>query len=261
MKKFDFWHWFGLFAAFALAIYGSYELYRYLEQQQNPQLKVDGAYHAFNVPPFEFELTKTQKTIQLDRINTLMQGGEEEETNEQGLVGILEYASTVTPKLYNNELNKFSTYWEFEIQNTSDKLVSDIQLHLPFSGKFLITKKGEMAEYETFNQFVPVGMVPPNATFYVHAWTYEPLGDYSKYLNEKTLVSYKGGKDKIDYPVKAKGICAWNIKKHNRPVIFLVAAFIMFIAAIILIFYNYGLHTAHKNLSREIEFGQRNNKS
>lgn len=251
---FDFWHWFGILAAFGLAVWGSLYLYHYLDRYQGPNIEVTGSYNAIKLPPYSPKLNEKDRALYKEKITGMLP--------ENGVLNIdpspiLDYTwNTFRLKEYTN-LKSNQGVWHFEIINFSDKSIPAAKFEIPVSGKYLLIGDSEPSTEGDFNQQISFGTLLPHAVTNLYIWMQEPLNAEPEYYLSRSFFTYNGGKVLTDYELKTEGLLAWNLKNNNYPLFIFLGSLLVLFALCMVLFYNIGLNTGLSKQETVIEFGSR----
>ncbi len=246
--KIDFWHWFGIIAFFGLALYTSFLLYDYLYTLKLPKVSVEGNYSRYENPFEGIKPNRVTEIITIDSIRKIL-GNCPQKDIASAQIYYLVYQTV--KENYRSQFGKYKTFWEFTITNRSEKNITRAYLQLPFEGIYRIMRQNEWEEIREFRHRIFPEIIYAGEKLKIYVWTTEPLSDYIGYLKEKTFFEYYGGAIDVVYPVQVRGLLAWNIKLQNKPALILAAIIVLFLAIIIVVFYNLGAKSAMEEIINE----------
>lgn len=250
LKNFDFWHWFGILAAFMICIWISIQVFNHLTRKTDYQLIAQGEFFDFHVPPFtNYNQDKYENNYEVQILEEMLPS--ELENNNELAKDIFFYTSNKYPENHTKFLQSFKSLWRFSIKNTGSKTVKNLYLEVPFNGKCLITWRNEKSNFFDFNNKIQIDELVPSDEVNILIWSSRNIPNYANYSPQNTRVVYPHGSVDINYPIRAAEIIVWNAKHDNYPLIFSFAGLLILIFVIITISYHIGLNSNKKR--QEIE--------
>jgi hypothetical protein len=124
----------------------------------------------------------------------------------------------------------YNEIWTFNIENTGAKPVEDLLVEIPFKGFYEVNKQKGNSTKGVFDNRIQIGTLAPGYSVSITTWVDDMYSTEPEFNEEKTRITHKYGWQSINYPVKADGIIAWNIKNGNNPLIVLIFIIIIIIA-------------------------------
>lgn len=125
----------------------------------------------------------------------------------------------------------YNSAWEFKITNTGNKPLEELALELPFSGYYAVSFPNDVIKSGFFSNKINLGELRPSYEINIICWSSAnysyPEGD-----EEKSRFTHKNGWFRIEYPLQASTLDAWNQRNHNLP--FLILIFMITFIVIIL---------------------------
>jgi len=236
--RYTFWHWFGLISAFMLLIALSILVFRYVQGNKEIRLvaKIE-VYKVNPIPNLGFEIDEEQKQDLIENIR--QQIPLKDASTEQGKK-IFNAVFNSHIKTYIDYVRKFHSYYEIELNNKSEQMLTDVSVSMKGNGCYLYDDNlGEMV-FSDFKNSILIPDLPPKTKISLLVWSETILSDYTVFPSKTVSISCKEGNTQIIYPVKVTGISAWNSIHNNYPLVFVFSGVLILFVVLIVIFFNMG---------------------
>jgi len=236
--RYTFWHWFGLISAFMLLIAISIFIFRYIQSNQDIKLVAEIEIHKVNTPPFiDFSISEEQKLQMIEKIRQEIPLKEANFEHGKRIFDAVYYNHI---KTYVDYLRQFHTYYQIELKNNSEVILTDVSLALKGKGKYLADDNLSDMVFSDYKNTISIPDIPPKNTVSLLIWSETILTDYNILPVKSINISCKEGITKLKYPVKITGIAAWNSINNNYPLVFIISGVLILFVVLIVIFFNLG---------------------
>jgi hypothetical protein len=226
LEKSKFWSLIGKLGVILTIVWIIIQMINHFNNKEEIEMKITGNHFKYILANEHQELMKEHKKIlSLDKSYTnninkngtsiknllLFEKSKKAKNNwkfKSDLSSYLSYGSFLTIPEYNE-------IWTFKIENTGIKPIEDLVIELPFKGYYQLNSQKGKIEKSNFENRIAIGNLAPGYSVNITTWVNSMSFSYPEYTEEKTRVTHKYGWKKIDYPVKIKGILAWNERNNN----------------------------------------------
>jgi len=153
-----------------------------------------------------------------------------------------------------NKLDNFKAYFQFSIENTGSREVTELKLELPFNGYYSLLRKGEKPKSLLFVNNIEIGSLRPANSVTVVVWTNQIFFTSDV---KKARVTYPNGVVDVEYPEKVTGFLAWlgsnsvGLTAAFSALLFMVTLYL--IGTLIVFFIRKISEKKQVHLTREIE--------
>lgn len=260
-KQGKFWVLLGKAGALLTFIWLIIQMVTYFSKPKEYKMEISGNHYFYKTPiPYLEIMNDYNKIMALDKSYV-------ENVNKSGLPisKLIEFEkSTEASKNYffksqfNSNISEYgklinwenyNEIWTFNIENTGIKPIEDLLMEIPFKGYYEVNMQKGNSTKGKFDNRIQIGTLAPGYSVNIITWVNNIYSTDPEYNEEKTRITHKYGWEKVNYPVKADGLIAWNIKNQNNPLIVLI--FIIFI--IIFLAFGFGMDYGPKFQKSEKE--------
>lgn len=219
----SFWSWIGKIATLVGLLYGLVQLLGLFNRPEY-SIEVYGEHYDIIFPDsFQFQLDKLKQSLNSDSIQARLP--------EKARVGrydvyraINDYFVNAFPSDLENSIKDIKSIWFFKIINDGTKEVGDLNLELPFEGRYMLKRSGQNNSSGLFQNLIPIGSLRPSNELTIIVWSEEYTSSYDE---KDTRVTHPNGLTAINYPVTVRGIVAWNERNYGRPLILSIVVLIL----------------------------------